>query len=254
MRREKAEFCSCPDFIYKSGRCARCGNWIDDPKEYSKSKRNKFEFRHVAAGECNCVNSNYDLDRICQICFCKEKASEPKVFFKGIESDVIDDVKSSEKKPKKIHGKPSLTNLIGISLTLSLLLILYLNNRGTFEFVSENVMKPNTSSSATEIARELLIRLNKESETEWLEDPAVDLTGSNSLAVYLESGGDNCAIWVFPNEVTARSALDNQILDFPGYEIYVGEDSTSNLGIVALSPFSGAACEFVIAKVLGWGK
>ena len=109
-------------------------------------------------------------------------------------------------------------------------------------------------SSASSGASGVLTRLNANSNLKWVEDVANDLTGSNSLATYLSTKGDLCAVWVFANADAAKSALDSRTLTFPGQQIYNGEDPQTNLGIILVSPFSGADCEFTVAKVFGWGK
>ena len=82
MTSYKFEYCVCPDFLYKNGKCAVCGNWIDDPKEYSKSKRNNFEIQSVVDGECDCLDPSINLDSICQKCLRKVVLIDPVVFFK----------------------------------------------------------------------------------------------------------------------------------------------------------------------------
>jgi len=68
--------------LYKNGKCAVCGNWIDDPKEYSKNKRNKYEIQTVVDGECDCLDPSINLAGICQKCFRKVVSIDPVVFFK----------------------------------------------------------------------------------------------------------------------------------------------------------------------------
>ena len=112
----------------------------------------------------------------------------------------------------------------------------------------------NQSSGGNSNPNDVLSRLNSQSSANWEEDPFRDLTGSNSLAVYLQGTVNGCAVWVFADESTARAALDNGILQFPNQQIYVGKDTYSNYGIIAISPYSGADCEYVVANVFGWGK
>lgn len=82
MSSRKDQFCICPDFLYQNGKCAKCGNWIDDPKEYSKSKRLKYEIQNIVGGECDCLSPSINLDGICQKCLRKVAMTEPVVFFK----------------------------------------------------------------------------------------------------------------------------------------------------------------------------
>ena len=53
---------------------------------------------------------------------------------------------------------------------------------------------------------------------------------------------------------TAKAALVDGLLKFPGEQIYNGPDAATGLGIIVVSPNAGADCEFVVAKVFGWGK
>jgi len=82
MTSKSFEYCVCPNFLYKDGKCAVCGNWIDDPKEYSKSKRNKFEVRSIVDGDCECLAPAIDLDGVCKSCLRKVALIEPAVFFR----------------------------------------------------------------------------------------------------------------------------------------------------------------------------
>ena len=113
-----------------------------------------------------------------------------------------------------------------------------------------------TSPSATSNTPEggILERLNAGGNLHWVEDPSVDITGSNSIATYLEGTADGCAACVFHDAAAAQQALENGSLSFPGQQIYNGPDSQTGLGIVVVSPYAGAPCEYVIAKVFGWGK
>ena len=112
----------------------------------------------------------------------------------------------------------------------------------------------NASTGNNSNLSDVLTRLNSQSSENWVQDEATDFTGSNSLAVYLQGAANGCAVWVFEDESTARIALDGGILQFPNQQIYVGKDSWSNYGIIAISPYSGAECEYEIAEVFGWGK
>ena len=111
-------------------------------------------------------------------------------------------------------------------------------------------------SNATSISsnNNVLTRLNSAGNLHWVEDPSSDMTGSNSLAVYIEGTTNGCAVWVFHDDATANASLTNGLLDFPGQQIYEGADTQSGLGIIVVSPYAGADCEFVAAKVFGWGK
>jgi len=99
----------------------------------------------------------------------------------------------------------------------------------------------------------VLDRLNSAGSLNWTEDPFSDTSGSGSLATFLEGTTDGCAVWVFPSASSAKSALDSNLLDFPGHQIYTGADPETGFGIILVSPYSGADCEYVVSKVFNWG-
>lgn len=141
-----------------------------------------------------------------------------------------------------------------IFLTLSLIMLSACSNQNSSDNFNFDSGNQGNSGNTTSSTSGILDRLNGQNKSVWVEDPANDLTGSKSLAVYLENSANGCAVWVFENESDARSALDNGILNFAKSQVYVGKDTYSDYGIIAVSPFSGADCEFVIADVFGWGK
>ena len=99
-------------------------------------------------------------------------------------------------------------------------------------------------------SNDILARLNASGSQEWLEDPANDLTGINPQAVYLTISGESCAVWVFGDVNLAKGALESG-LDFPG-QINYGSDLKTNLGVILVSPYAGAACEVTAAAVFEW--
>ena len=98
----------------------------------------------------------------------------------------------------------------------------------------------------------LFSRLNASGQDVWMEDVAYDVTGSQSLAVYLTSDVQGCAIWVFDSEEIARGNLENGTLSFSG-AVFVGADSESNLGVIFIAPEDNSPCTFNTSEVLGWG-
>jgi hypothetical protein len=111
---------------------------------------------------------------------------------------------------------------------------------------------PSISTPTTK--KDILSRLNSAGNLRWLEDPSIDTSGSNSIATYVEGTTNGCAVWVFNDAATAKAALVDGTLKFPGAQIYNGPDASTGLGIIVVSPYAGADCEFVVAKVFGWGK
>jgi hypothetical protein len=98
----------------------------------------------------------------------------------------------------------------------------------------------------------LFSRLNASGQDVWIEDIAYDITGSQSLAVYLTNDADGCAVWVFDNEDIARGNLEDGTLSFPG-AIFVGTDTESGLGVIFLAPEDNSPCTYNTSEVLGWG-
>lgn len=141
-----------------------------------------------------------------------------------------------------------------LTFTISSLVLTGCASNLSNDSVTNYTENQTTSTSTTSVNGDLLNRLNAGGNLVWVEDPFRDLTGSNSLAVYLTGATEGCAVWVFENENVARAVLNNGILDFSGSEVYTGADSVSGLGIIFVSPYAGADCEFVAADVLGWGK
>ena len=116
----------------------------------------------------------------------------------------------------------------------------------------EPTAMPSTSTPAAK--KDILSRLNTAGNLSWVEDPSIDISGSNSIATYVEGTTNGCAVWVFNDAATAKAALVDGLLKFPGEQIYNGPDAATGLGIIVVSPNAGADCEFVVAKVFGWGK
>lgn len=58
----KVEYCLCPEPQYQEGICQSCKKWIDDPKEFRKSK----EF--IRPGKCICKNPVPNYSGLCQRC------------------------------------------------------------------------------------------------------------------------------------------------------------------------------------------
>lgn len=108
------------------------------------------------------------------------------------------------------------------------------------------------SSSTDSSPGNLFSRLNASGSEVWVEDVSNDLTGSQSLAVYLTGTTEGCAIWVFEDESTAQTNLDNGVLQFDG-AVFVGADVESNLGVIFISPMDNSPCTYNVAEVLGWG-
>lgn len=119
------------------------------------------------------------------------------------------------------------------------------------DLVSED-SSSDTQQSSDFSPGNLFSRLNASGSDTWIEDVSVDMTGSDSLAVYLTPGSDGCAIWVFDNEGIARYNLEEGILDFPG-AVFVGADTESNLGIIFIAPEDNSPCTYNTSEVLGWG-
>lgn len=108
------------------------------------------------------------------------------------------------------------------------------------------------STSTDSSPGNLFSRLNASGSEEWVEDVSNDLTGSQSLAVYLTGTTEGCAIWVFDDEAIAQSNLDNGVLQFDG-AVFVGADAESNLGVIFIAPEDNSPCTYNVAEVLGWG-
>jgi hypothetical protein len=116
----------------------------------------------------------------------------------------------------------------------------------------EEEASSDESNSAESSPGNLLSRLNASGSEVWVEDVANDLTGSQSIAVYLTGTTEGCAVWVFDNESIAQSNLDNGVLQFDG-AVFAGADSQSNLGIIFIAPQDNSPCTYNVAEVLGWG-
>ena len=287
MKRKSKRLCLCANPTYKDGKCVYCGDFVGESGA-ELNEKTKFEKStpFVRDGTCVCANPQFSESDICQKCrrvirledrekkFELDKSDNQKYGlignyvvcsecgelnknstwclkchkkFETSENRVSPTVDTSDTPHKGRNTRKR--NWVLVTLTFTLVAV----------FIGTNVKNNSAdwTSSVTNSpsnAGEILTRLNNSSDIRWSEDPANDWTGSRSLAVYLEMGGDNCAVWVFGSEAVARSALDSVTLDFPGLEIYVGQDSFSNLGVIALSPYSGARCEFDIAEALGWDK
>jgi len=108
----------------------------------------------------------------------------------------------------------------------------------------------NSQENALSSTNAVLKRLNIGGSLHWIEDPATDLSGSDSIATFIEVSHDGCAVWVFSSAGSAKNALDSHELDFPSKQTYSGSDPKSGLGIILVSPYPGAACEFVERKYL----
>ena len=116
---------------------------------------------------------------------------------------------------------------------------------------SEEATQDNSQESEPSPGN-LFSRLNASGEDVWIEDFAYDITGSQSLAVYLTSDVDGCAVWVFESEEIARGNLEDGTLSFPG-AIFVGADSESGLGVIFIAPEDNSPCTYNTSEVLGWG-
>jgi hypothetical protein len=119
------------------------------------------------------------------------------------------------------------------------------------EITSEEVIQEEDDGSSSSPGN-LFSRLNASGDDVWIEDIAYDMTGSQSLAVYLTSDVDGCAVWVFENEEIARGNLEDGTLSFPG-AVFVGTDSESSLGVIFIAPEDNSPCTYNTSDVLGWG-
>ena len=142
-------------------------------------------------------------------------------------------------------------------LALLCLLLLPACNSSTSSNYSEDVYTSEESNQETDDGSgsspgNLFSRLNASGQDVWIEDIAYDITGSQSLAVYLTNDADGCAVWVFDNEDIARGNLEDGTLSFPG-AIFVGTDTESGLGVIFLAPEDNSPCTYNTSEVLGWG-
>lgn len=144
-----------------------------------------------------------------------------------------------------------------VALVISILVITSCGTSSDTSGYQEDTFAEETTRNASKTHPDtspgsLLARLNASGADRWIEDTAADLTGSDSLAVYLTGDIDGCAIWVFDNEGKARYNLEEGILDFPG-AVFVGADTESELGVIFIAPEDNSPCTYNTADVLGWG-
>lgn len=103
MKQDDNEFCFCPDFQYESGKCANCGKWIDNPKEFAKSQKRAESFQLLREGECNCGIPLMNLNGVCEKCFRKVSLEDPVKFSKAV-SEVVTAAKNDlEKVADTLH-------------------------------------------------------------------------------------------------------------------------------------------------------
>ena len=133
---------------------------------------------------------------------------------------------------------------------------------GTYASFSSNILtiaisggpptpkKTPSSSSSSATPSQILSRLNSKAGGGWSEDPVIDITGSNSLAVYLGGARPGCGVWVFSNAQAAASALVTGKISFPGQQWSTGADAVTGLGVIVIgSP--GTSCYTQTRAALG---
>ena len=145
---------------------------------------------------------------------------------------------------------------LAIALFVTLFTLTACNSSSSSNFseelvTSEDATQDDAQESETSPGN-LFSRLNSSGEDVWIEDVAYDITGSQSLAVYLTNDADGCAVWVFDSEEIARGNLEDGTLSFPGV-VFVGTDTESNLGVIFIAPEDNSPCTFNTSEVLGWG-
>lgn len=67
-KHNQINFCKCSDFLYSNGKCASCGGWIDDPKEYAKNRLKVSDKESIDYGYCECEEPELHFSGICQGC------------------------------------------------------------------------------------------------------------------------------------------------------------------------------------------
>ena len=145
---------------------------------------------------------------------------------------------------------------LAIALFVTLFTLTACNSSSSSNFseelvTSEDATQDDAQESETSPGN-LFSRLNSSGQDVWIEDVPYDITGSQSLAVYLTNDADGCAVWVFDSEEIARGNLEDGTLSFPGV-VFVGTDTESNLGVIFIAPEDNSPCTFNTSEVLGWG-
>lgn len=145
---------------------------------------------------------------------------------------------------------------LAIAIFLTLFTLTACNSSSSSNFSEELVTSEDATQDDAQESEtspdNLFSRLNSSGQDVWIEDVAYDITGSQSLAVYLTNDADGCAVWVFDSEEIARGNLEDGTLSFPG-AVFVGADTESNLGVIFIAPEDNSPCTFNTSEVLGWG-
>jgi hypothetical protein len=104
---------------------------------------------------------------------------------------------------------------------------------------------PSLSDNSSD-SSDIESRLNSAGTTSWSLDPVVN-PATPDVHVYL---GDTCAAWVFPDQQSAQSAVDNGT--FSSMRSWIGTDSTTNYGIVLAADAPDDQCAQTAVSVFNW--
>lgn len=103
-----------------------------------------------------------------------------------------------------------------------------------------------TDYSGTE---SIIDRLNSANEVQWEPDKAKDLTGSQSIAVYLT---DECGLWVFEDINRVNTLIAQDFFSWFEGSYWYGEDGLSSNGVVLLAKDRNSRCAISATKALNW--
>lgn len=104
------------------------------------------------------------------------------------------------------------------------------------------------SASLENSTTDILTRLNARGSEGWEED-AFGSLDSRVESIYL---GGTCAVWVFPDQMTAETSYNDGLFEFFSGEVWYGGDSVSEKGVVLLTEGNTTSCYKTAFAVFDW--